>query len=127
MKTKKKKPRFNEPTETKWFAKAVRDKKATHGYSCVVKGDKFISLDFDGNRFKFNPNIAEILFGRTLEEKMANAHLISAAREMYAALKQIRQELLDGKRVNNHFCITMGLLNSVFKQSEKAIKKAEGK
>jgi hypothetical protein len=51
------------------------------GFSVVIFGDCEDQVDDGG------------IFGRTTEEAIANAHLIAAAPEMYAALKHAQQNM----------------------------------
>lgn len=61
--------------------------------------------------------------GNTREEAIANANLISAAPDMYDALKRI----IDEKAPSYHDCIDDGLDKCAWCDAIDAIKKAEGK
>lgn len=107
---------MNKHTQTNWKIGTHYDSNAyirSSGMTrvrCEVNGDSFK----DNNGEKFTPLIAEVLFGRTDEEREANSRLIAAAPDLLDAC-QAAMDNLKPKYPDSHL---------VMQKLKQAIQKA---
>lgn len=105
-------------TQTEWFVKSARDDEYHNHVNYTVHGRK-VNLktkpaDENSPIWEFTPHICTIEFGRTNEERKANARLIAAAPDLLEALDTAVQ-YIDAKRYPE-----------LMQMCEAAISKAKG-